>query len=153
MAPDGPKRSVTNGSFGVGYWHERDALPRHCMKQVNEHRYTAAERRRHLERLASFLPDLIKVCASQPDLVHLVSEYRSALEQAQELLVNGFTQEQLSRLGRSVPDAFQRHKDWMPPLEQNGNGSWREPEWFAVLEKRLQPTLRAAKTLCELGYY
>ena len=123
------------------------------MKPAAEHRYTTAERRQQLQALTVLLADLIEATESLPQMAQLVPRYRLALEQTQKLLGSGFTQEQLSGLGRAIPDAFVRHKDWLPPLEQAANGSWREPEWFTMLEARLQPTMKAARLLCELGYY
>jgi hypothetical protein len=115
-----------------------------------EHGYTVEERRQQLVDLAAALPRLIEMVRTLPKLLHLVPEYEGALVRTGELLKQGFDQAQLSSLSRSVPDAFIRHEEWSPPLELHADGSWREPEWFAPLEERLQPVLKAAGMLREL---
>jgi hypothetical protein len=123
------------------------------MKVTSEHWYSTAERRQQLAELAAALPELITITRATPQVFHLVSQYESALAEENKLLRNGFNQEQLSGLSRMVPDAFMRHKEWLPPSEQLSDGQWREPEWYVALESKLQPVLKAAGVLRELGYY
>ena len=118
-----------------------------------DHYFTAEDRKAQLAALASALRELIPVIASLSPVAHRDVEYRSALEQCQHLLQVGFTQEQLSALSRSVPDLFFRHKEWGPPLEQAPDGRWLEASWFANLDSKLQPVLRAAEALRYVGYY
>lgn len=123
------------------------------MKKNLEHRYCIDERRQQLTELVAALPNLIDVTRSTPQVTHFTSEYEAALEQATALLAFGFNQEQLSALSRSIPDAFPRHKDWIPPLEKALDGKWQEPSWFVSVESKLQPVLRFAEVLRMLGYY
>ena len=106
------------------------------------------EQLRALERA---LLDLIPVARKLE--VTQVPQYESALDRTRSLIANGFTQVDLTGLGTHVPDVFQRHKDWVPPLEQYADGTWAEPAWFQELEEKLQPTLRAAGKLPILGFY
>jgi len=69
------------------------------------------------------------------------------------LLGGAFDQEELSKLSRSIPDAFSRHKDWVPPVEPVGDGRWQEPDWFLRFESKLQPVLDIAEKLRQIGYY
>ncbi|MGR3087036.1 hypothetical protein ABMY21_20890 [Vibrio vulnificus] len=50
-----------------------------------------------------------------------------------------------------IPDLFNRHKDWVPPLEVGSDGKLSEPQWFLALENYLQPVLKSARELKELG--
>ena len=120
---------------------------------MTEHRYSKEERRQQLRELAATLPRLVATVSALPQLRHLNGRYELALDEVGELLRNGFDQAQLSELGRSIPDAFARHKEWVPPLERTLDGQLREPDWFVELENSLQPVLRTARILCELGYY
>ncbi|WP_050940401.1 hypothetical protein [Vibrio harveyi] len=67
------------------------------------------------------------------------------------LICNGFNQNQLSNVSDSIPDLFNRHKDWVPPLEVGSDGKLSEPQWLLVLENYLQPVLKSARELKELG--
>ena len=118
-----------------------------------EYRYVDRDRREQLERLVSGLRELIPVVAGLPDFAGLAPEYEAALGTAERLLRDGFRTPDLSALARSVPDAFYRHKEWEPPSEQAPSGEWREPEWFARLESKLQPLLQAAQELDSVGHY
>lgn len=101
------------------------------------------------EALSSFIPYL----ESSQRFEDKVSIYKTSLEVTIDLLENGFEQKQLSELGRNTPDLFHRHKEWIPPLEENDKGNWVEPEWFQELETYLQPVLKAARVLSIIGYY
>ena len=120
---------------------------------MNEYRYTAEDRQAQLQSLASALRNLIELLPSIPEFSSRVEEYEAALQNCEALLRNGFVQDQLSELGRSVPDLFFRHKEWTPPLEQVQTGEWREPRWFVLLEEKLKPLLVAANILHVVGYY
>lgn len=120
---------------------------------MTEYRYTTADRKVQLEDLSAALRALIPVVASLPEFRFRAADYEVALQTCEALLRDGFTQQQLSALGRSVPDVFFRHKEWCPPAEQTADGAWREPAWFTQLEARLQPVLKAAEALYCLGYY
>jgi len=104
-----------------------------------------------LHRLEVALAELLPVARRQS--LAEVEQYEWALERARWLLLNRWTQDDLTELGRQVPDAFVRHKDWVPPLEQRGDGRWEQPAWFQELEDKLQPALRAARVLPEIGFY
>jgi hypothetical protein len=123
------------------------------MTDISEHRYGIGERQRQLAELVASLRALIPVVAETPQVSHLTIAYEQAMAQATALLHAGFRQEELSALSRSVPDIVSRHKDWMPPLEQEKDGSWREAPWFTNIEPLLQPVLKAAGLLRVLGYY
>jgi hypothetical protein len=99
------------------------------------------------------LGELIPVAEATPATINLVSQYREALERTRALIGGAFNQDDLSSLSRCIPDAFHRHKDWMPPLEQSEDGRWQEPDWFKRLEAKLLPVLDIAAKLREIGYY
>ena len=117
-----------------------------------EYRYTNADRLSQLKKLESALPELIQVASSTPAMTY-VEDYRLALAKAVELQKEGFTQNELSALARAIPDVFDRHKDWMPPMHQIETGEWVEHEWWTLLDEKLQPVLSLARTLQVLGYY
>ncbi|MDY7533907.1 hypothetical protein RGV33_19865 [Pseudomonas sp. Bout1] len=117
-----------------------------------EYRYTNADRLSQLKKLESALPELIRVASSTPAMTY-VEDYRLALAKAVDLQKKGFTQNELSALARAIPDVFDRHKDWMPPMQQIETGEWVEHEWWTLLDEKLQPVLSLARTLQMLGYY
>ena len=118
-----------------------------------EHRYTIRERRRQLKSLAKSLRELIPTVAANPEFSDRTPLYQVALDETERLLQQGFVQEDLSNLAKSIPDLFFRHKEWMPPVEETDDGKSVQPEWFVKLESRLVPVLRNAMILRELGYY
>lgn len=117
-----------------------------------EYRYTNADRLSQLKKLESALPELIRVASSTPAMAY-VEDYRLALAKAVDLQKKGFTQNELSALARSIPDVFNRHKDWIPPMQQIETGEWVEHQWWTFLDEKLQPVLSLARTLQMLGCY
>lgn len=116
------------------------------------HTYTKEDRIHQLNELEKALNDLIPIAAKSS--IAKLREYEQAISEVKRLLKDGFTQKDLSLLSRSVPDVFDRHRDWESQyLEQKTDGTWYEPDWFIELEKVLQPTLEAAGVLRQLGYY
>ena len=120
---------------------------------MTEYRYTRNDRIEQLHALERSLGELIPVAEASPATVSLVPLYRHAQERTRALIGGSFNQADLSSLSRSIPGAFHRHKDWMPPLEESGDGRWQEPDWFRYLDAKLQPVLDIAAKLREIGYY
>jgi hypothetical protein len=120
---------------------------------VAEYRYTPNDRAEQLRALEQSLVDLIPVVEATPAKINLAPQYRYALEKVRALIDGFFDQEDLSHLSRVIPDAFHRHKDWMPPLELSEDGHWREPDWFTRLDSRLAPVLNIAAKLRVIGFY
>ena len=116
-----------------------------------EYRYTHSDRMEQLRALELALLELIPV--AQKLGITEAAQYEWALSRTRWLMANGHTQDDLTALGTQVPDVFSRHKEWMPPLEQLPDGSWREAAWFQELEEKLQPTLHAAGMLPVVGFY
>jgi hypothetical protein len=119
---------------------------------MGEYRYTEEDRLMQLQKLVTTLECLISYLMLKQLFLDKLDSYESALQEAKSLLENGFTQKQLSTLGRSVPDLFSRHKEWIPPLENEGDFS-TEAKWFLELEEQLKPALSAAGVLGIVGYY
>ena len=117
------------------------------------HYYTQSERVTQLMTLIDALSELIPVVANNPFHAQRLGEYMDALEVAKLLLIQGFNQDELSDLSRSVPDLYLRHKEWTPPIEHDSAGNWCEPTWFSDLESKLQPVLDAAQVLRMVGFY
>lgn len=118
-----------------------------------EYRYMPRDRIAQLRSLERALGELIPVAEATHAVTDLAPKYQEALEQVRALSQGDFSQEDLSNLSRSIPDAFHRHKDWIPPLELSGDGRWREPDWFTELDAKLRPVLDIAARLREIGYY
>ena len=78
--------------------------------------------------------------------------YTSLQGDVKTLLATSFTQTDLSKLSRAIPDIYDRHKEWVPPLEETDQGA-QEPKWFQELETYLNPVLNSAQRLREIGYY
>jgi hypothetical protein len=119
---------------------------------MSEYRYTEEDRLMQLQKLVTTLECLISYLNQKQLFLNKIDSYESALQEAKNLLENGFTQQKLSTLGRSVPDLFSRHKEWIPPLENEGDFS-KEAKWFLELEEQLNPALSAAGVLSIVGYY
>ncbi|KZZ82402.1 hypothetical protein A3767_00125 [Oleiphilus sp. HI0133] len=119
---------------------------------MGEYRYTEKDRIEQLNALIPALEKLISYLKEKELFLDNVASYECALEEAQRLLGNGFTQKELGALERSVPDLFHRHKEWIPPLETEGDYS-TPAKWFEELEEYLQPARSAAGVLSIIGYY
>jgi hypothetical protein len=120
---------------------------------MSEYRYTAEDREAQLRELVAVLPPLIEHVRGKSQFASVAPKYQEAFDVARALLSSGFTQEKLSALGRSIPDIFDRHKEWIPPSVEQEGGLWVEEQWFTDLEAVLRPALRAAGILCIVGYY
>jgi hypothetical protein len=115
-----------------------------------EHRYTNDERMEQLKVLAAALDDFLPLVLARAEYSRWVPQYKAARKRIEELLQAGFEQTDLSTLSQTVPDLS--HRDWQP-LEQFGDGKWREPAWFVKFERRHQSVMDAAMVLRTLGYY
>jgi len=115
--------------------------------------YSLKDRKAQLKELKAALEELLPVVAGLSDYADSVESYRAALVSACALLENGFTQEQAMSVGKSVPDMFYRHKDWVPPSRTGADGAPHEEEWFVRAEPKLQAVLAAAGRLAALGFY
>lgn len=120
---------------------------------METHYYTEDERRTQLKDLAKALRQLIPAVRNSERFSHRAEDYARPLAKAERLLADGFTQEDLSDLARDVPDLFDRHPRWDPPLEEVSPGKWVEPEWFTSMDAILAPALRAAELLRTVGHY
>ena len=120
---------------------------------MTEYRYTKDDRIIQLNALKTALSNFIAYLENSERFKDRISVYKASLEVTINLLENGFEQKQLSELGRNTPDLFHRHKEWIPPLEENDKGKLVEPEWFQELETYLQPVLKTASVLSIIGYY
>ena len=99
------------------------------------------------------LDDLIPVIEANPLIADKSSIYVAARNEVTRLLEKKFTSFELSDLAFSVPDLFDRHKEWTPPLIQTKDGNWIEPDWFAELDNKLTAAIKAAQELRVVGYY
>ncbi|HHP0483038.1 hypothetical protein CGJ38_19840 [Vibrio parahaemolyticus] len=116
-----------------------------------EYHYTNNDRLMQLNDLKGRLTLLIAHLQLNHNDTKIISIYERALFDVDELICNGFNQNQLSNVSDSIPDLFNRHKDWVPPLEAGSDGKLSEPQWFLALENYLQPVLKSARKLKELG--
>jgi hypothetical protein len=119
---------------------------------ANLYFYTVEDRQQQLHQLVDCLPGLIPLLEPYPELSDKLAAYRSGQKRALELLEHGFSEEELTALGRSIPDLFYRHREWEPPAEQLPDGRWHDAPWFTEVEERLQPVLKAAEQLASIGY-
>ena len=118
------------------------------------HYYSEKEQARHLQGLVNaieaFVPELQQ---SGHHLETLVAYQRSCAE-AKQLLLQGFVQEDLSNLSRSVPQLFWLHKEWSPPVEWLAlAGESRDAHWFKRLEPLEAAVTAAAEKLRVVGEY
>jgi len=117
------------------------------------HLRSQAEMARALGELKSAIEAFLPVVRGTPELQHAVQAYEACVKEAERLLASGFCQEDLASLADAVPQLFWLHKEWIPPLEQTPDGTWREPEWFKRAEPLHRRVLEAAYQLHVLGEY
>ena len=122
-----------------------------ALGELMEYHYTNNDRLMQLNDLKGRLTLLIAHLQLNHNDAKIISIYERALFDVDELICNGFNQNQLSNVSDSIPDLFNRHKDWVPPLEVGSDGKLSEPQWFLALENSLQPVLKSARELKELG--
>ena len=122
-----------------------------ALGELMEYHYTNTDRLMQLNDLKGRLTLLIAHLQLNHNDAKIISIYERALFDVDELICNGFNQNQLSNVSDSIPDLFNRHKDWVPPLEVGSDGKLSEPQWFLALENYLQPVLKSARKLKELG--
>lgn len=115
-------------------------------------RYSQDDRRKQLEELLESFDNLCRHLKDTDLFPEMLNVYVSRKLDVASLLKTSFSQSELSKLSRNIPDIYNRHKDWLPPLEQS-HGKLREPDWFVELEACLQPVLKNAQLLRELGFY
>lgn len=114
--------------------------------------YTHADRVKQLTGLSRALERLclhLKETGLFPEMLPI---YTSCNHDVETLLTSSFSQSELSEQSRAIPDLYNRHKEWCPPLEQTASGM-KEPGWFIELEAHLHPVLESARRLRETGYY
>ncbi|WP_258870077.1 hypothetical protein [Vibrio alginolyticus] len=122
-----------------------------ALGELVEYHYTNNDRLMQLNDLKGRLKLLIAHLQLNHNDAKIISIYERALFDVDELICNGFNQNQLSNVSDSIPDLFNRHKDWVSPLEVGSDGKLSEPQWFLALENYLQPALKRARELKELG--
>lgn len=115
--------------------------------------YTTSDRVKQIKTLASSLEALIQEIRLIDKFPSQLEAYQQAFRRCHELLQEGFDQQQFSELNSMVPDLFNRHKEWLPPLEEDLSGNFREPDWFFRVEEKLKPVLDAAWELRVIGKY
>ena len=123
---------------------------------MSAHYFSQAEREDQLRTLAEALARFIAELESSGKFSEEVATYRQALHETQRLLADGFNQNDLGVLSRSVPRLFWLHKEWSPPLEeiQGKTGtSLVEPAWFRRLEPFEAHVAVAAERLRVIGEY
>ncbi|MBU2709390.1 hypothetical protein KCM76_25590 [Zooshikella marina] len=120
---------------------------------MSEYRYTKEDRKNQLCKLIPALEALISHLNNVCLFAEKIPVYEQALAEANRLLNEGFTQEELNMLNRGIPDLFNRHKEWYPPLEDESNELSKPAKWFEDLEQYLQPVREAAGVLSIIGYY
>lgn len=123
------------------------------MNTTTEYKYTKAEKTEQLKAVIEALEKFVPYLEANERYQAQSPIYRAALMEAEDLFNDGFDQDALNQLSEDIPDLFHRHKEWIPPLEEDKNGKLQEPTWFTELETHLQPVLEAASKLPVVGYY
>ena len=114
--------------------------------------YTHVERKAHLTKLKKALERLCTHLEKTGLFPEALNVYKTSKTDVELMFITAFSQSDLSKLSRSIPDLYNRHKDWQRPLEKTEVG-FREPDWFKELETYLQPVLQNARLLREIGHY
>lgn len=119
-----------------------------------EIRYTQKDKEKQLARLVAALSDLIVEVKKAGIFPEKLAAYDKALSFAKELASEGFEQSELNELQANIPDLFYRHKEWVPPLEDESDRSYpyHPAKWFLLIDKKLELVLEIASELRSIGY-
>jgi hypothetical protein len=121
---------------------------------VTEHYYTAAERADQLERVAAAAYELAYALRKSPAEWHwAIPSLEQVRRHARDLLVRGWTCEELQSLADAVPRVIWLHKEWSPPLNLAPDGTFREPAWFGTVDHHHRKLHDAAFELRAIGRY
>ncbi len=121
---------------------------------MTTHYYSEKEREKHLQNLIEVIEALLPEIEQSGHYIDSLAAYTNACLAAKQLLAEGFVQEDLSKLSRSIPRLFWLHKEWSPPLEPDpSGGTFVEPLWFQRLEPLESKVAAAAEKLRVIGEY
>ena len=112
-----------------------------------EYSYSHKDRSDQLAKLQAVLEALILHLHRTGHFRDKARVYERVLREAQRLEASTFDESEILKLGRNIPDLFQRSKAWRPPLDLDENGKWVHADWFIELEGYLQPVLAIARKL------
>lgn len=114
------------------------------------HYFSEKQRVEQLRSLIGSINLLIPALQESKQYVDSIETLQEAALEANRLLVEGFVQDDLSNLSRSVPRLFWLHKEWCPPLEADGLS---EPLWFKTLAPLEAKVTEASERLRVIGEY
>lgn len=118
------------------------------------HYFSEKERALHLQDLINAIETFLPELRQSGQYLETLVEYQRSCAEAKQLLLQGFVQEDLSNLSRSVPQLFWLHKEWSPPSEWLAlAGESRDAHWFTRLESLEAVVTAAAEKLRVVGEY
>ncbi len=115
--------------------------------------YSDDDRRKQLRELAAGLDELVQILPTISEYADATPRFQHCLDNTRKLLGDRFTTEQLQELSHQVSPVIDQHPHWDPPLEQQPDGSYREPAWFSVLEPVHTRVMKYARLLRVIGEY
>ncbi len=116
------------------------------------HIFTQDEKRKHLSTFIRYV-DLL--CAHLPkcdDLSCKLEDFQIYRSEAEEMVQNGFIQDDLTELSCSVKSIIHLHKEWMPPMIETNSG-WTVPDYYPKLEELHEKVMTTARELRAIGEY
>ena len=120
---------------------------------MTPHYFTLCERREHLVEVVDAQRSVEDVAAELVELRSFVPQLEAARSYGEILLESGFTQDDLSKLNRAIPNVLRLYPHWEPPIEQMPDGRWQEASWYVVAGPRLWKLHEAAQRLRVVAVY
>jgi hypothetical protein len=92
--------------------------------------YTGTDKRAQLNAFVHALRDAIAAGDVEANRQINLEPLVTCLSKAEALLRNGFDWDALKAVANSFTPVLWIHKEWVPPLHRNDDGTFSEPEWF-----------------------
>lgn len=112
--------------------------------------YTATDKQAQLKAFVQALRDAISAGNVEANRQINLEPLMTCLSKAEQLLRNGFDWDSLKFVANSFTPVIWSHKEWVPPLHKNDDGTFSEPEWFTRMSNAHE---RARKLALELRSY
>lgn len=108
-----------------------------------------------MAELALALDSLVSELENSKKYLHFVADYKAAKSLANHYFEVGFTQGDLNELTETIPDFSERHKEWVPPLEEGYESvfPYRVATWFTRIDQKYKKVCEVCERVRAIGEY